>query len=352
MQDVARQAWSAAYAMRPTAELQRSASASSMRARRSGAGPRRDLHDELAPTLTGSGTPGCHRARWTRPTQRLPRCCQSWRWGCAARSWGDIRRLVYELRPGPALDELGTGRRAERTRRRIQFPGLERAAKVIIEGTRALAAAASRGGGGRFSIVQEALLNVARHAHASQCIVEVNADGVGIPGPTTRWDWFAIDARAGVGVRRTLHDRTRNTRRNVRRRMVPDRPPLASAGTVFSPIRPGVCLFRPEISGALLGVRVTYCAMNSSQTSCTEPECDLYRFTVAELSRLAIYRAAIRAGFYTDSGGRDRCCGRSRRRRRRCSQMLSMLNRAAMYASDEFLVGGRTGKATNDCASC
>lgn len=40
--------------------------------------------------------------------------------------------------------------------------------------------------------------------------------------------------------------------------------------------------------------------MSPQISTTTEPECPPYIFTARELRRLAVYRAAIVAGFYTD----------------------------------------------------
>jgi signal transduction histidine kinase len=116
---------------------------------------------------------------------------------------GDIRRLVYDLRP-PALDELGLiGAIRERAAKqsapteRDSVLGL-RVDVVAPDHLPALPAAVEVAA---YRIVQEALANVVRHAHAQKCCiclscendllhVEVTDDGVGLPE----------SYRAGVGL--------------------------------------------------------------------------------------------------------------------------------------------------------
>ncbi len=107
---------------------------------------------------------------------------------------GDIRRLVYDLRP-PALDELGlVGAIRER--------GVQQSAPAERDDTQGLRIDVSAPDSlpplsaavevATYRIVQEALANVARHAHAHRCHVrlsceeellqvEVTDDGTGLP---------------------------------------------------------------------------------------------------------------------------------------------------------------------------
>jgi signal transduction histidine kinase len=123
---------------------------------------------------------------------------------------GDIRRLVYDLRP-PALDELGLiGALRERAAKqsapaeRDSVLGL-RVDVVAPDQLPALPAAVEVAA---YRIVQEALANVVRHAQAHRCYiclscendllhVEVIDDGIGLPE----------SYRAGVGLL-SLRERT------------------------------------------------------------------------------------------------------------------------------------------------
>jgi signal transduction histidine kinase len=114
----------------------------------------------------------------------------------------DIRRLVYGLRP-PALDELGlTAAIVEQAQRYgQQSPGLH----VVVDAPDDLPALPAAMEVAAYRIANEALTNVARHAHAAACTVrlgvvkqhghtvlevEVTDDGTG----------FAAGARAGTGL--------------------------------------------------------------------------------------------------------------------------------------------------------
>ena len=100
----------------------------------------------------------------------------------------DVRRIVYGLRP-PALDELGLAGslREEIGRLQRQAPALSVSLDAPGDGMADLPAAVEVA---CYRIVTEALTNVARHAHATRCLVriqlghglevEVRDDGVGL----------------------------------------------------------------------------------------------------------------------------------------------------------------------------
>ncbi len=201
LDDLARQAGVAAHAVQLTAELQRSrerlVSAREEERRRL----RRDLHDELAPTLAAlalSAATARDRTQSDPATTALLAELYSGLRGAV----GDIRRLVYELRP-PALDELGlvTAIReraaAYNGSRQTQVDNLQ----VTIEAPEHLPPLPAAVEVAAYRLVQEALMNVARHAQAHSCTirlaltnglqVEVADDGVGLPA----------NYRAGVGLR-------------------------------------------------------------------------------------------------------------------------------------------------------
>jgi signal transduction histidine kinase len=107
----------------------------------------------------------------------------------------DIRRLVYELRP-PALDELGLLGAVRQAAAACEHDGLLVSIEEI-EGLSPLPAAVEVAA---YRIIQEALTNVVRHAHARRCAVrlavtgclevEITDDGVGL----------AAERQAGVGL--------------------------------------------------------------------------------------------------------------------------------------------------------
>jgi signal transduction histidine kinase len=119
----------------------------------------------------------------------------------------DVRRLAYDLRP-PTLDELGL---VEALRERTQqYTAADGAAglRATIEAPDALPALPALPAAvevAAYRIVQEALMNVTRHAQARTCVVRVACpagsplridvvdDGIGLPDPTGR--------RPGLGLR-------------------------------------------------------------------------------------------------------------------------------------------------------
>jgi signal transduction histidine kinase len=117
----------------------------------------------------------------------------------------DVRRSVHALRP-PALDELGLIESLREGAIQYEQAGLH----VSVEGPEELPQLPAAVEVACFTIVQEALANVVRHARASHCsirirldeeaeavIVEVEDDGRGIRD----------DDRAGVGTI-SMHERT------------------------------------------------------------------------------------------------------------------------------------------------
>ena len=159
---------------------------------------RRDLHDGLGPALAGVAF-GIDAARNTlhRDPASTDRALAEIRAEVQA-SLGDVRRLVYDLRP-PALDRLGVvpaveeyaARLRERTPLEIavsasDLPPLSAAVEVAV-----------------YRIVTEALTNVVRHSGATRssvvlvsdggCVrLTVTDDGRGLPDP--------VERPAGVGL--------------------------------------------------------------------------------------------------------------------------------------------------------
>jgi signal transduction histidine kinase len=197
LSDLARQAGAAVHGVRLTASLRSTADQlQAARERLVVAGEeerrriRRNLHDELAPTLAAAGLTaataadllGRDDASAAQVLQRLQR-------GLSA-AVSDVRRLVDELRP-VLLDEQGLAgairERAEALRSEIPIavevaeplPGLPAAVEVAA-----------------YRICQEALMNVLKHSSATTVVVrlgvvgddlelEVTDDGVGaMPGTT------------------------------------------------------------------------------------------------------------------------------------------------------------------------
>jgi signal transduction histidine kinase len=153
---------------------------------------RRDLHDELAPTLAALGLSAATVGELI-PTNPKEAASANEKLRAAIRATvGDIRRLVYDLRP-PALDELGL---IEAIRERASRYGAgDEGFRATVEAPDELPPLPAAVEVAAYRIVQEALMNVSRHARASACTlriachgspcraleVEVTDDGVGLP---------------------------------------------------------------------------------------------------------------------------------------------------------------------------
>ncbi len=154
---------------------------------------RRDLHDELAPTLAALGLAASTVGELIPLDPKRAAALNSELQVEIRATVGEVRRLVYDLRP-PTLDELGlvgaVRERAARYTASVGGNGLRltvEASGLPPELPAAVEVAAYR-------IVQEALMNVVRHAKAHACAVrlscpvsraleiEVTDDGVGLPG--------------------------------------------------------------------------------------------------------------------------------------------------------------------------
>ncbi len=194
--DIARQTGIAAHAVRLTADLQRSREQLVAAREEERRRIRRDLHDGLGPALAGlmlkldatrnliDGNP---RAA-TALIDELKTQTQA--------ALGDIRRLVYALRP-PALDELGLASAIREQAAQYNSADGLRVTVNVPEHLPPLPAAVEVAA---YRIATEALTNVARHARARECAIrleldrdleiEIRDDGMGLPR----------SFRAGVGL--------------------------------------------------------------------------------------------------------------------------------------------------------
>jgi len=169
--NLARQIGMAAHAMRLLGDLQHSREGLVLAREEERRHLRRDLHDELGPLLAGAalqlealneelvGTPSAGRTV-SRVTTELR--------GAIAQ----VRRLVDDLRP-PALDDLGLVGALRQQAERFTTPTF--VASVHAEGRLdGLPAAVDLAA---FRIASEALVNTARHAHATACKIHLHVDG-------------------------------------------------------------------------------------------------------------------------------------------------------------------------------
>lgn len=174
---------------------------------------RRDLHDDLAPALAALALTAATAADLIESDPVAARVMVKDLTGAIRASVADIRRLVYDLRP-PTLDELGLV--AAIRERAARYDGRAEAAdiplRVTVDAPDELGLLSAAVEVAAYRIVQEALMNVVRHAQARWChialtreggdeeaaklVVTVLDDGVGVPS-------FGDDGvhQRGVGLR-------------------------------------------------------------------------------------------------------------------------------------------------------
>ncbi|MGW0803165.1 histidine kinase [Nonomuraea sp. NPDC002799] len=167
----------AAHAVRLTAALQRSRERILTAREEERRRLRRDLHDGLGQSLTGMAMSINVARRAVRHSpEQADRLLADLRAGMDAVS-GDIRQLVYGLRP-PALDELGLA------------GAVEELAMAPIETSGDLTGLPAAAEVAAYRIVQEALTNARKHAHAGRIAITIRRD-----------DWLRVTiADDGAGV--------------------------------------------------------------------------------------------------------------------------------------------------------
>ena len=215
LNDLTRQVSLAAHAVRLTHDLQRSnehlqaarvhlvATREEERRRL-----RRDLHDGLGPTLAALTLKiGAARKLLSRDPATVETLLLELNSDIEG-TVGDIRRLVYDLRP-PTLDELGlVGAIRECAAQYTLSKEVDQlnTLQIAVEVPEHLPPLPAAVEVAAYRIIQEALTNVVRHAHAYHCgirlllnemlTVEICDDGVGINA----------DKRTGIGIR-SMHER-------------------------------------------------------------------------------------------------------------------------------------------------
>lgn len=195
--DLARQAGIAIHAVLLTARLQealtRLVTAREEERRRL----RRDLHDGLGPVLASqpltleTARKLIHSDPATAVALLDELVTQS------KEAVADIRRLVYALRP-PALDDLGLIPALREQAAQYAPTGL----KITVESPEVLPPLPAAVEVAAYRIVQEALTNVVRHAHAQRCVIRVVPDeGAGLRiDVADDGQGLPRDRRAGVGT--------------------------------------------------------------------------------------------------------------------------------------------------------
>ena len=193
LEDLARQAEVAVHAVRLTADLQRSRERLVTTREEERRRLRRDLHDGLGPTLASFALKleGARKLVRRKPEDaevllsRLTEQTQD--------TVMDVRRLVYGLRP-PALDDLGLVaaiRQQAESYGFVAHKDFSGAAGDEVSGETGLIFSLEAPGNmptlpaavevACYRIAQEAITNVARHAHAKTCRVRLSVDlGAGV----------------------------------------------------------------------------------------------------------------------------------------------------------------------------
>lgn len=206
LEDVTRQIGMAAHAVRLTDDLQRSRERLVTAREEERQRLRRDLHDGLGPTLAALALKATTISDLipTDPTAAIH--LSNGLYADIRATVGEIRRLVYALRP-PALDDLGLVAALRECAAQASRPaqagtGLDHVGelRINVEAPDHLSPLPAAVEVAAYRIVQEALTNIVRHAEAHTCTVrlslaesleiEVSDDGVGIPP----------EQRAGVGL--------------------------------------------------------------------------------------------------------------------------------------------------------
>jgi signal transduction histidine kinase len=157
---------------------------------------RRDLHDGLGPVLASQGLKLAAARQLVRSKPEVAERLLDEVMLQGENTVAEVRRLVYALRP-PTLDELGL---VEAIREHVDVAGAGAVLQIRVDAPAELPEIPAAIEVAAFRIVQEALNNVIRHAHARHCAISITAngtlqiqvqdDGLGLPSA----------ARSGVGL--------------------------------------------------------------------------------------------------------------------------------------------------------
>jgi signal transduction histidine kinase len=200
LDDLARHAGVAVHGIQVMAELQRARQQLVLAREEERRRLRRDLHDDLAPSRAALGLTAA-AAEELLATDPVAAAAAIARLRTSIRAAvGDVRRLVYDLRP-PTLDELGFAEAVRECAAHSAAHGTS-GPPVTVDLPAAMPPLPAAVEVAAYRIIQEGLTNVVRHAAASACVVrvacaegdrllvEVTDDGVGLPD----------QRRAGVGL--------------------------------------------------------------------------------------------------------------------------------------------------------
>lgn len=201
LDNLARQAGIAVHAARATADLQRSRERIVTAREEERRRIRRDLHDGLGPQLA-SQTLKLETAHDLIPAQPVhAQAVLNDLVALSQKMMGEIRQLVYALRP-PALDDFGLIGALRDVIARVVPPTIQVEMRVP-DAMPPLPAAVEVA---VYRIAQEAITNVARHAQATHCVVQMALVAGGAHPETLILEvcdngiGVAADARSGVGM--------------------------------------------------------------------------------------------------------------------------------------------------------
>ncbi len=156
---------------------------------------RRDLHDGLGPTLASQAlTIDAARILIERDPSGAADLLRDAKAQSQA-AVGEIRRVVYELRP-PALDDLGLVGTLRDLASQYAGAGLI----VSLEAPASLPALSAAVEVAVYRISQEAITNVARHARATSCAIDISVNGCLTLSISDNGVGIPADRRAGVGL--------------------------------------------------------------------------------------------------------------------------------------------------------
>lgn len=192
LEQIAQQAAPAVHAYRLTADLQRSREKIVTAREEERRRLRRDLHDELGPTLASHALKleaalealEPHQTRARAQLQELKTQTQT--------LVSDVRRLVYDLRP-PVLDELGLVSAVREHAQRLAPPASR--LQVRVSAPDALPPLSAAVEAAAYRIAVEACTNVIKHARAHDCALEFSSP----PGEARRYLRLTI-TDDGVGL--------------------------------------------------------------------------------------------------------------------------------------------------------
>ena len=171
LEDLARQAGVAAYAVRLTADLRRSREKLVLAREEERRRLRRDLHDGIGPQLAALALK-IETARNKLSGDPVAKDLLSDLAERARAAISDVRSSVHALRP-PALDELGLVPALKETAAQYSSGGLD----VAVDAPEDLPPLPAAVEVAVYRIAQEAMTNVVRHANANSCSVRLDLDG-------------------------------------------------------------------------------------------------------------------------------------------------------------------------------